>query len=151
MNSTIALTLPANYTYVLLVAASSTLVSAWHTIAVMKYRKRSKIPYPNTYASHEQAEKSIDAYQFNCAQRAHHNFLEIYPEFLTQLAIAGLTFPELSAGLGAVYLVARVIYATGYTRPVRDGGRGRYNGIIQYVPRAGLAGLSLASVYKLIF
>ena len=132
-------------------AASSTLVSAWHYLSVSSFRVKAKIPYPNAYASHEQAEKSLDAYRFNCAQRAHQNFLEVYPEFLTQLAIAGLTFPELSAGLGAFYLVARVLYAVGYTRAVRDGGKGRYNGVIQYVPRIGLLGLSLASVYKLIF
>jgi glutathione S-transferase len=33
-----------------------------------KLRKASNIPYPNAYATHEQAEKDVNAYRFNCGK-----------------------------------------------------------------------------------
>lgn len=134
----------------LLVAVASTAVNMWHGIRVTGFRSKAKVPYPNAYASHEDSDKSIEKYQFNCAQRAHANYLENYPDFLVTLAVAGLKYPEVSAGLGAVYLVSRIFYALGYARPVRDGGKGRYNGITQYFGKMGLLGLSFVSAYKLL-
>jgi glutathione S-transferase len=106
------------------------------------------VPYPIHYAPESEAATSIEKYQFNCAQRAHYNWLENLPNFLITLFVAGLKFPEWSAGLGAVYLVGRILYATGYTRPIRDGGRGRYNGMIYYVGIFGLTGLAVTTVYQ---
>ena len=64
--------------------------------------------------------------------------------------MGGLKYPEISAGLGVVYLVSRVAYTMGYVRPVRDGGRGRYNGATQYLGKVGLLVVSCMSAYKLL-
>ena len=88
--------------------------------------------------------------QFNCAQRAHGNFLEQFPNFLVTLFVGGIHFPRAAAALGAVFLAGRVLYAKGYVRPQRDNGRGRYNGSIQYIGLIGNLGLSAASVYKML-
>jgi glutathione S-transferase len=64
---------------------------------------------------------------FNCAQRAHYNFLEHYPTFLAGVLLAGLKYPVTSAALGAVWLGSRVAYAVGYTSG-KPGGKGRYAG-----------------------
>lgn len=57
------------------------------------------------------------------AQRAHANFLENLPTFLSALFIGGITFPVLSASLGAAWAVSRVLYARGYTK---NGPQGRF-------------------------
>ncbi len=73
---------------------------------------------------------------FNAAQRAHQNFNEVYPSTLAALLITGLKYPVVTAGLGALWSVSRVLYAIGYTNTADTGGKGRYNGglglIVQY-------------------
>lgn len=114
-----------------------------------QYRKAAKVPYPNCYATMEQAEKDPAAFKFNCgmfpshwlpspspgrvaltispptclAQRAHANFTENVTTFLGSLFIAGLQFPIVSASIGAAWAVSRVLYARGYTS---NGPKGRY-------------------------
>lgn len=57
------------------------------------------------------------------AQRAHANFTENLPTFLSALFISGLKYPVLSASVGAAWAVSRVLYARGYTK---NGPNGRY-------------------------
>jgi glutathione S-transferase len=97
------------------------------------FRKSAGIGYPNAYASSEAIaaatpDKKQAMYLFNCAQRAHGNFLENYPIALTGMLVAGLQYPVLAAATGAVWTVSRVSYAVGYTNKSKEGGRGRYSG-----------------------
>ena len=116
----------------------------------VKYRNKAKVPYPNAYASAEESAKSIEKYQFNCAQRAHANFTENHTNFLVTLLVAGIGMPEISAGLGAMWILGRFLYASGYVRPKQDGGKGRYNGIIWYIPHVGLIGMAGWSAWKVV-
>jgi glutathione S-transferase len=53
-------------------------------------RKAAKTPYPNHYASAQQAKESRDAYKYNCAQRAHGNLMEHMPQTIAYMLVAGL-------------------------------------------------------------
>jgi glutathione S-transferase len=97
------------------------------------FRKAAGVPYPNAYASSEAIaaatpDKKKAMYLFNCAQRAHYNFMENYPIALTGMLVAGLKYPVASAVTGAIWSVSRLAYATGYTNKNKEGGKGRYAG-----------------------
>jgi len=127
------ITIPKEYGYVLVTVASTYLVSIWHGMRVGPYRKAAGVPYPNAYASAEaiaaaSGEKKQAMYLFNCAQRAHYNFLENYPIALTGMLVSGIKYPVASAVMGAIWTASRIFYATGYTNKTKEGGKGRYNG-----------------------
>lgn len=116
------------------VAASSYLVSIWHGARVGSFRKSAGIPYPNAYASAESIatatpDKKQAMYLFNCAQRAHYNFLENYPIALSGMLLSGLKYPVAAAATGTLWTVSRLFYATGYTDKTKEAGKGRYNGL----------------------
>ncbi|KAI4598980.1 hypothetical protein KJ359_002395 [Pestalotiopsis sp. 9143b] len=119
------LELPSEYGYVLTVASLSFFVNSYHTTLSVLARKDSGLKYPIPYATEEQAAKSPAAFKFNCAQRAHGNFLENFPPFLGALLISGLRFPTASAVLGGLFVLGRTMYAGGY---VSRGPPGRTNG-----------------------
>jgi len=99
--------LPQGYGYVVLVGAvGNTFVNMWMAINVSKARKQYKVEYPDMY--------STTSKEFNCIQRAHQNTMEGEGRFLTLLFIGGLQYPKISAGLGLVYLIGRIVYAKGY-------------------------------------
>lgn len=54
-------------------------------------------------------------YRFNNAQRAHLNYVEGISTVLTFLLIGGIRAPELCAIAGGVHILAREIFAYGYT------------------------------------
>jgi len=108
------LELPSEYGYVLLVATSSFFVNLYHVKLTVGARKKAGLKYPISYASEELAAKDANAMAFNCAQRAHANFTENLAPFLGELLISGTKFPLLAAGLGAGWVLARILYATGY-------------------------------------
>lgn len=114
---------------------------------VPHFRGPAGIPYPNAYASSEAIASCADPnkkeamYLFNCAQRAHYNFLENYVAALPALLIAGVKYPRAAAGLGALWCVSRVMYAVGYTDPKAKGGRGRYRGAAFWIAQFGLFGI----------
>ena len=120
------------------------------------FRKISGIEYPNAYATPEQiatapsVEKKRAMYVFNCAQRAHYNFLENYPQVLAALLIAGLKYPRTSATLGAVWCVCRVVYALGYTRSGNKEQSGRYAGAGAWTAQFTLFGLAGKIGYDLL-
>ena len=97
---------------------------------VSTHRKAAKIPYPNAYATAAEAATSQEKHLFNCAQRAHANFIEHQPSVLTTLLIAGLRYPLISAAMGASWIFFRILYTIGYTLPGKEAGRGRYRGIL---------------------
>lgn len=115
------------HSYVLTVASASFFLNTYHFMLTAKARGASGIKYPTPYATVEQAEKDPKAFKFNCAQRAHGNYVENFTPFLGALLISGLQFPVASATLGAAWVVGRVWYATGY---VSQGPKGRSGGFV---------------------
>jgi len=133
-----------------LAAASTSFLNYWIVGLVGQYRKAAKVPYPNAYASADEAVKSQEKHLFNCAQRAHANFLEAQPSVVTTLLISGLRYPVLSAAMGASWVFFRVIYTLGYIRPGYEGGKGRYRGILHMVPHAALTIMATMVGYKTV-
>lgn len=87
-------------------------------------------------------EQEKASYLFNCAQRAHHNYLENQPTVVPALLIAGLKYPIASSVLGAAWCINRWVYAVGYTRHDKERGRGRVVGLGWMVAQVALMGLS---------
>ncbi|RFU80877.1 mapeg family [Trichoderma arundinaceum] len=137
------LVLPDSYGFVLAAATSTIFVNSLHMLRTSKFRKASKITYPNAYATHEQAEKDPAAYKFNCAQRAHANYVENQTSALVALLIAGLNFPVASAICGATWAFGRTLYLYGYTSSA--GPKGRSFGA--YFAGAADLALKLMAVY----
>lgn len=52
--------------YVLLAATSSFFLNTVHAVMTSRRRKAASIPYPNSYATKEQADKDPKAFSFNC-------------------------------------------------------------------------------------
>lgn len=74
--NSLSLTIPQEYGYVVVTAASTFFLSFWHGTRVGSFRKAAGIGYPQPYAdsAHMSAaspEKKKAMYLFNCAQRAH--------------------------------------------------------------------------------
>lgn len=145
----LTLQVPQEYGYVLLSATASTIVGVWHNTFVGRYRRASKVPLPNAYASHAEAKEDRAKLAFNCAQRSHANFLEHQPQFLTALLIAGLRYPVVSAGMGFAWCIARVMYAFGYVSGVPGQGMGRQIGGWFYFPEFGLIGMAAWTGWKM--
>lgn len=141
------LTIPSEYGYVLLVAASTGILNIYLTLNTSKFRKAAGIKYPAAYASNEVAEKDINAKKFNCAVRAHANTTENMPNVLTALLVSGIKLPVVSAALGAVWVVSRVIYAQGYStgEPAK-----RNRGGFGSLAGAALIGTSIYSAITLL-
>lgn len=87
--------LPPSYSYVIATATFSTFICQWLSVRVAVFRKAAKVQYPNCYATDAEAKVDKAKYLFNCAQRAHANFLEHHPTFLASLLISGLSYPVL--------------------------------------------------------
>ena len=82
-------------------------------------------------------------YDFNNAQRAHYNYLEMAPTTLVWLFCAGVYFPIPAAIIGLLVIILRIIYSVGY---VKGGPQGRLIGALgNDLALLGLLGLSLAS------
>ncbi|RYP13997.1 hypothetical protein DL767_010467 [Monosporascus sp. MG133] len=117
------LDLPAEYGYTITIAATSLLIHTYHAILTARARRASGIPYPNSYATAEQAAKDPKAMAFNCAQRAHANYTENLTPFLGSLLISSLVFPRAGAALGGIWVLGRTLYAAGYTGSKGPNGR----------------------------
>lgn len=121
------LTIPSEYSYVLLSVSSTFFINIYHSFITAKWRKLSGQNYPICYASNEVAEKDPNARVFNCAQRAHGNFTENLTPTIAGMLIAGLRFPLIAASLGAFWSVSRVVYVRGYVSTA--GPSGRFTGV----------------------
>ncbi|KAK8101165.1 uncharacterized protein PG998_007429 [Apiospora kogelbergensis] len=131
---------PNEYGYVLLVASGSFLVNVLHFFLSANARRASGLKYPIPYATEEQAAKDPKAYTFNCAQRAHGNFVESQTPFLGTLLISGLHWPNAAAALGATWVAARAAYAYGYaTRGPQGRLAGFYTSSIADLALKGMA------------
>ena len=126
----------------MLVATSSTFLLFWMEAKVMSARKLSGVPYPNLYASHEEAQKDVLKMKFNCCQRAHQNTLEKLPSFLVLLALATLTSPFYAGIAGSLFIFGRINYAIGYASGDPKG-RSSPLSALQLVGFVALLGMSI--------
>lgn len=140
----------------ILTAASTFFIGFWHGARCGPFRKAAGVGYPTPYADSAMlgsasAEKKQSLYLWNCAQRAHGNYLENQPSIVAAMLIAGLRYPVASALLGAGWSVARVAYAVGYTKADRSDGKGRLIGAPMWLFQLGLFGLTAMVGYKIAF
>lgn len=145
-----------NGSYVVLTAVGTCFLGLWHGGRVSSFRKAAGLGYPTPYAdsahlSAASAENKHKLYLFNCAQRAHGNFLENHTTFLFALLVAGLRYPVASAGLGAVWSLGRIVYAVGYTAKDKDNGKGRLAGAFFWLAQLGLYVMAGMVGYKIAF
>ena len=89
-------------------------------------------------------------YIFNCAQRAHQNYLENLPALLMSLFIGGLRYPLLTAFCGVGWMAFRIVYWLGYTNSDKKDGEGRRQGSAFWAFQFFLQGLLLKVAWDLI-
>lgn len=111
-------------------------------------RKSAGVPYPNAYATPEQCKESKAAYKLNCAQRAHSNLLENMSQTMMTMMVAGLSYPRVTAALGAGWVVSRILYAYGYITSDDPKGRGIGGGF--WIMQGGIWGLSAWTALQMI-
>ncbi|WEW57871.1 glutathione transferase [Emydomyces testavorans] len=108
-----------------------------HGAITTQIRKAARIPYPHCYATQEQCAKDPKAEQFNCAQRAHANYLENMPQTMIFILVAGLKHPRLATLLGTTWVALRVLYLAGYVfSGAKNGGGRRLGGPFWFVQGA---------------
>lgn len=143
------------HSLVILSATATMALSTWHGVRVGPYRKKAEVPYPYAYASQEQlaaasGDKKQALYLFNCAQRAHVNFLENHPSMLVAHLIAGLRYPLATTAIGTLWAVFRIMYAIGYTKKDAQEGRGRLVGGGFWLCQLALYGLAATVGVKML-
>ncbi|GFF32354.1 microsomal glutathione S-transferase 3 [Aspergillus udagawae] len=145
----VAIVVPENYGAVVAVALGAIPVLSFiHGNIVGSFRKDAKVPYPHTYATVEQCKSNAKAEQFNCAQRAHANYLENAPQTMLFTLFAGLKYPHLAAAIGASWLFFRTLYLYGYVYSGKPQGKGRLLGSAFWLSQGALWALSVFGVAK---
>lgn len=119
----------------------------YHGLRVGSFRRPAGIKYPQAYADSydlqaADPELKKKMYLFNCAQRAHANYLENSGSTSLALLIAGLGYPLTSSVLGGLWLLFRTMYMVGYTRTDKTNGSGRLIGSGFWICQAVLFGLA---------
>ncbi|KAI9374004.1 hypothetical protein BJX61DRAFT_541158 [Aspergillus egyptiacus] len=143
------ITVPANYGQPVAVAVGLIPVLGFiHGSIVSSFRKGAGVPYPHSYATAEECKSNRKAYQFNCAQRAHANFLENAPQTMLSVLIAGFRYPQLAAGLGAAWVLFRGLFMYGYIYSEKPEGKGRFMGSFFWLAQMALWALSVFGVAK---
>ncbi len=125
------------YGYVLVSASSIAMHCFAQGMIAGGIRSKLNIEYPD--CGNGRLSKDLSDAQWNkfqCAQRAHNNYLEALPMILVNLLIAGINFPYYSVCAAAGVLVGRQLYCTGYRN---NGPSGRIVG----ARIGGLSGISL--------
>jgi len=112
----LTIALPPGYEYVLLSGMSTVFLTGWQASVVAKLRKKYKVHYPQLYAEKAQMETSPELFKYNCAQRAHLNTLESYPQLLFSLLVAGVRYPRFAASAGLGWTLGRLFYTLGYLK-----------------------------------
>lgn len=128
----VLLDVPAEYGFVLLSVVSTFVTGTYLGIRVGSFRREAKVPFPFEYASWEQVqsaapEQKAKLLAFNAAQRGHQNFNEWHVSTVVSMLICGLSQPKVTAILGGVWSVNRILYSIGYTNRNQNG-KGRYLG-----------------------
>src|SRR4051812_5425250 len=120
MNTSAATLLPFPKTYgpVLLTASAAIVLSSIHSFSIgLYFRPRARILLPQLYATPEQAAADPQAYIYNCAQRAHANYVENLFPAVGAMLLGGLRNPRAVTYLGAGWVGMRLWYLYNYTRP----------------------------------
>ncbi|KAI1929105.1 hypothetical protein LOZ58_001282 [Ophidiomyces ophidiicola] len=137
-------TVPNDYGNVAAVALGAIPFLAFaHGFITTGCRKRAGVQYPHAYATPEQCAKNPDAHKFNCAQRAHANYLENMPQTMISILVAGLTHPRLATVLGSTWVALRALYLAGYVYSGQKKGNGRLLGAPFWLVQGALWGLSV--------
>ncbi|KAJ0415588.1 hypothetical protein BJY00DRAFT_254261 [Aspergillus carlsbadensis] len=145
----VTITVPEGYGQAIAVALGVIPVLGFiHGTVVGNLRKAAGVPYPHSYATVEQTKSNPKAHQFNCAQRAHSNFLENAPQTMLSILVAGLKYPQLATALGGAWVIFRILFLHGYVYTNKPHGKGRYNGGLFWFAQAALWGLSAFGVAK---
>ncbi|KAJ5590246.1 hypothetical protein N7450_004218 [Penicillium hetheringtonii] len=127
----VAITLPDNYGSVIAVALGAIPVLGFiHGNITGSLRKAAK----------------AKAEQFNCAQRAHTNFLENASQTMLFTLVAGLKYPQLATGIAASWVVFRALFLYGYVYSGKPQGKGRMIGAFFWLAQGALWGLSVFGV-----
>ena len=112
-------------------------------------RKAAKTPYPTPYAvtsadtdTDSKDPLEVSKFIFNCAQRAHANYMENHPSTVLSILIAGIRYPVASSIIGGIWMICRVLYAVGYTRRDKKAGKGRAIGAGMWPAQFGLYGMA---------
>ncbi|KAJ5591639.1 uncharacterized protein N7459_002008 [Penicillium hispanicum] len=145
----VAITVPNNYGAAIAVALGAIPVLGFiHGSITTSVRKTANVPYPHSYATIEQCKQNPSAEQFNCAQRAHSNFLENAPQTMLFTLVAGLKYPELAAGIGSLWVAFRSLYLYGYVYSGKPQGKGRFLGSMFWLAQGALWGLTVFGVAR---
>lgn len=145
------ITVPQEYGYVIATLGLTFINSLWHGMRIGRFRKAAKIPYPTPYADSATLsaaasdDQKLALHRFNCAQRAHGNFLENSGTAVAAMIVAGVRFPLLTAACGLGWNLGRIVYAAGYTSSPLGSGAGRLRGSFFWLFQAGLLGLTFAT------
>ncbi|KAF7719515.1 Membrane-associated, eicosanoid/glutathione metabolism (MAPEG) family protein [Penicillium ucsense] len=143
----LAITVPDNYGAVIGVALGAIPVLGFiHGGITTSLRKKAKVPYPHCYATIEQCKENAKAEQFNCAQRAHANFLENASQTMLFTLVAGLKYPQLATAIGTAWVVLRSLFLYGYVFSGKAQGKGRLMGGFFWFAQGALWGLSVFGV-----
>ncbi|EAW06336.1 MAPEG family protein [Aspergillus clavatus NRRL 1] len=147
----VAILVPDNYGSVVAVALGAIpLLGFVHGAVTTAFRKEANVPYPHSYATIEQCKSNAKAEQFNCAQRAHANFLENAPQTMLFTLFAGLKYPHLATAIGVSWLIFRSLFLYGYVYSGKPQGKGRMLGGFFWFSQAALWGLTLFGVKDMI-
>jgi glutathione S-transferase len=101
------------------------------TFRVGGMRKAAGVAYPALYADNAEAKVDQAKFKFNCAQRGVMNLVETYAQTVTFVAIAGLSFPRVAAGLSVAWSVGAVAFAVGYSSGDPDKRYGSLGGVLR--------------------
>ncbi|CAK4034315.1 glutation S-transferase [Lecanosticta acicola] len=135
----VTVVVPEEYGYVVATTAFTFFLGLWHGARARPFRTKVKIWAPKAYAdtadvAAAKPEQKDDLYLFNCAQRAHANYVENQPSTAIAILLAGLRYPRLSTLLGAGWILGRIIFAIGYTQKKKENGSGRMLGFAIQFP-----------------
>ncbi|KAI9259577.1 hypothetical protein BDA99DRAFT_538537 [Phascolomyces articulosus] len=142
-----AIVIPQEYGYVLSTLAASALFVFGLGAQTGKYRRAAGVPYPYPYADQADSEKDPKKNLFNCAQRVHQNTLEIFPVYSTFLLIGGIGYPVYASAAGAVFLIGRFFFSSGY---LTGNPSKRMRGVFSYIALLALLGMSGSTLYNLL-
>ncbi|KAJ5155278.1 glutathione S-transferase [Penicillium capsulatum] len=145
----VSITVPSNYGTALAIGLGVIPVLGFiHGIITTSLRKEAKVPYPHSYATIEQCKENAHAEQFNCAQRAHANYVENASQTILFTLVAGLKYPQLAAVISGVWVVSRILFLYGYVYSGKPQGKGRMLGSTFWLAQGALWGLSVFGVAR---
>mmetsp|Transcript_83168 Transcript_83168/g.101918 ORF Transcript_83168/g.101918 Transcript_83168/m.101918 type:complete len:184 (-) Transcript_83168:92-643(-) len=105
-----------------LIAVLNGLILMYLGAEVGMARNKYEVKYPTMYAIKSENKHAVE---FNCYQRGHQNAIETQGLFLSCMLVGSQKYPLVCAVAGAIFSIAKVIYAWGY-----------YNGPSARVPGA---------------